>query len=224
MPRPARQAVLGDGNCCVHLSIRAHNGEFLFQSESVKRFLYALLLSLKPVFGILIHDYVFMDNHLHIILFTPSTQSLSRFMQRVFGALACFVNRLHHRTGRVFGERARTPVIQDGRRFLVTMRYLSLNPVRAGMVDRPHRYRWSGYRHYAYGEEDPLIDDAPEYLGLSRVASMRRKHYRDIAAELSGRGTVRLPEMTSWYFVGEVAWVRAMLRKNGFLRPLRPPG
>ena len=89
-------------------------------------------------------------------------------MQNVFGALGKFVNKREKRSGRVFGERARTPVIQEGRHFLRVMRYVDLNPVRAGMVLKSHHYRWSSYRHYAYGEKDELIDEAPEYEGLSR--------------------------------------------------------
>ncbi|HOX47459.1 MAG TPA: transposase [Myxococcota bacterium] len=207
----------------MHLSIRAHNGDFLFRPEVVKSFIYALLLSLKSIFGILVFDYVLMDNHIHLILWVPSTEALSRFMQRTFSALACFVNKLHGRSGRVFGERARTPVLQDGRRLLVTMRYLSLNPVRAGMTASAHEYRWSGYRHYAFGEPDPLIDDAQEYLGLSGVAATRRKMYQELVAEIPGRGARKLPEMTSRYFVGEIGWVRDMLRRRGFLSKRHPP-
>jgi len=71
-------------------------------------------------------------------------------------------------------DRARTPVIQNGRRFLCTMRYIDLNPVRAGMVRKAKDYAWSSYRYYAYGEQDDLIDPAPDYLGLSKVAAVRR--------------------------------------------------
>ncbi|MCK7490662.1 MAG: transposase [Comamonadaceae bacterium] len=70
----------------------------------VKSFIYALLLSLKAIFGILVFDYVLMDNHIHLILWVLSTEALSRFMQRAFSSLACFVNKLHGRSGRVFGE------------------------------------------------------------------------------------------------------------------------
>jgi len=224
MPRPSRKAVLGDGDCCVHLTIRAHNRAFLFQDEEVKRLLYNLLLSLKLACGVLVFHYAFLDNHIHLLIFAGSTELLSRFMQKVFGSLARFVNKRFGRSGRVFGDRARTPVVQDGRRFLTVMRYLDLNPVRAGIVPKSYQYKWSSYRHYAFGEPDELIDDAPEYLGLSKVPAIRRKLYRELSSSVPQRGRRRLPEMTSFYFIGDKDWVVMMCLRRGFLsRKKKPP-
>jgi hypothetical protein len=49
------------------------------------------------------------------------------------------------------------------------MRYGDLNPVRAGVVKSPKDWKWASYRHHAFGEPDPLIDDAPEYLALGET-------------------------------------------------------
>jgi putative transposase len=223
MPRPSRQAVLGDGNCVVHLTIRGHNQQFLFRDQEVKEWIYRLLLVHKVLLHIKIFHYCFMDNHIHLVLFTQSTEALSTFMQRVFGALARLVNRREKRSGRVFGERARTPVIQEGRHFLTVMRYVDLNPVRAGLVAKPHHYRWSSYRHYAYGEADELIDEAPEYEGLSCNPVLRRKHYRELVGCSPQLAVRRQPEMTSWFFIGDKDWVVMMCVKRGFMRLKKPP-
>ncbi len=46
------------------------------------------------------------------------------------------------------------------------MRYGDLNPVRAGLVKSPKDWQFSSYRHYAFGEKNPLIDDASDYVAL----------------------------------------------------------
>ena len=83
MARPSRREILGDGPATVHLVVRAHNRDFLLSEEIVKVTLYLLLLFYKSVYGILVHNYCFMDNHIHLILYIPSTEALSRFMQQV---------------------------------------------------------------------------------------------------------------------------------------------
>jgi hypothetical protein len=60
------------------------------------------------------------------------------------------------------------------------MRYGDLNPVRAGLVVSPKDWRWSSYRHYAFGDPDDLITDAPEYLALGRTPAERREAYRQL--------------------------------------------
>ncbi len=131
MARPSRQAILGSGPATVHLTTRVHNGDFLLADEIVKVQLYLLLFFYKAVFGILVYHYCIMDSHIHLILYTPTTEALSRFVHQVLSQLARFINKREGRKGQVFMDRARTPVIQDGRRFLNTMRYLDKNPVRA---------------------------------------------------------------------------------------------
>ena len=223
MARPARRDVLGEGPATVHLTVRAHNRDFLLADAAVKTMLYLLLLFYKSVYGILVYDYVFMDSHIHLTLYVPTTEALSRFMQQVFSQLARFINKRLKRCGQVFMDRARTPAIQSGRRFLCTMRYIDLNPVRAGMVRKAKDYAWSSYRYYAYGEHDDLIDPAPEYLGLSKVAAVRRKIYQQLVTKLVARGERKLPEMTNWYYIGDPAWVIGKMLRAGFIRPRKPP-
>jgi putative transposase len=224
MTRPSRHAVLGDGPACVHLIARFNNGEYFLSDPELKSTLRSLLLKFNREHLVRIHHYCFMDSHIHIIASTDSTDALSKFMHAVFFRLAQRINKRNHRKGHVFLDRPRTPVIQSGRRLLTTMRYLDLNPVRAQMVKKAHHYSWSSYRHYAYGEPDELIDDSPDYLGLSKVAALRRRQYRELVNAVSGEGNQRLPELSVWTYIGDLDWVRMMLRAGGFIRKPRPPG
>ncbi|EFK95161.1 predicted transposase [sediment metagenome] len=60
------------------------------------------------------------------------------------------------------------------------MRYIELNPVRAGMVPHPAEYRWSSYRANAQGEPDPVLSPHSLYVALAADDSSRQIAYREL--------------------------------------------
>jgi putative transposase len=104
-----------------------------------------------------------------------------------------------------------SPLIQpgaNGRHILTVMRYGDLNPVRAGMVRSPKDYAWSSYRHYAFGEPNPLIEDEPEYLALGRSPRERRLAYRQLfSTPLTSALRTRRPDIVEASFYGDPNWI-----------------
>ncbi len=107
-----------------------------------------------------VHAYVLMGTHVHLLL-TPD---------RPDGAMPLI------RAVRARGFDA-TPVYTR-RYVLACMRYIELNPVRAGLVRHPAHYRWSSYRANALGEADALLTPHALYCALGRSAEERRAAYR----------------------------------------------
>ncbi len=60
------------------------------------------------------------------------------------------------------------------------MRYIELNPVRAGMVADPADYPWSSFRHNTLGQADDLIVPRPEFQRLGESAKARHAAYHDL--------------------------------------------
>ena len=60
------------------------------------------------------------------------------------------------------------------------MRYIELNPVRAGMVDHPANYRWSSYAANALGVSNAVLTAHTEYVTLGRLSDNRQSVYRDL--------------------------------------------
>jgi len=60
------------------------------------------------------------------------------------------------------------------------MRYIELNPVRAGMVPHPEDYSWSSYRYNARGDENPLLTPHSLYRRLDRQTDARQSAYRQL--------------------------------------------
>ena len=66
---------------------------------------------------------------------------------------------------------------------LACSRYIELNPVRAGMVQRPEAYPWSSYRWHALCQDDSVVKDHALYHALGRTPHERRRAYRDLCQQ-----------------------------------------
>jgi putative transposase len=91
-----------------------------------------------------LHTYVLMSNHYHLLLTTPEP-TLSRGMQQLGGDYAEHFNEVHARVGHLFQGRFKSHLVDSERYLLEVSRYIVLNPVRAGMVDAPGKWKWSSY-------------------------------------------------------------------------------
>jgi putative transposase len=104
-------------------------------------------------YGILIHSYVLMDNHYHLILETPKG-NLLKVMHGINGRYTGYFNRKYGRVGHLFQGRYRGIIIDKDSYLIPLSRYVHLNPVRARVVERPEHYRWSSYRGYIGREKE----------------------------------------------------------------------
>jgi len=220
MPRPSRALLVGPGstNHCVW---RSHNFSRVLDSDEARAEFRRLLLFYRDRYGIQIHSYCFMGTHPHLMCRSRLGQkAFSAFWQVVNGCFARWFNERMERRGQVVMERLRSPQVQDGRHQLNVMRYGDLNPVRAGLVSSPRNWKWSSYRHYAFGEEDDLVTDAPEYLALGRTAPERRKAYLHLFARpLVKEFLVCKPGLVLSCFIGDEGWVRRRHRATGIPFP-----
>jgi putative transposase len=91
------------------------------------------------------HAHCLMANHYHAVI-TTREANLSRAIQELNSTYAQWWNRRHLRTGHVFQGRFGAQVVQNGDYLLTVVRYVVLNPVRAGIVSSPDQWPWSSYR------------------------------------------------------------------------------
>jgi putative transposase len=208
---PRRYLVdLGSTN---HCTWRSHNFTRVLEPEAAKRFFLNLVGKYAARHGIRIRAYCLMGTHPHMVVVASKGQAeFSRFWQIVNHLFARWYNRRHKsRRGQVVTQRMKSPMIQPGasaRHVLTVMRYGDLNPVRAGLVRSPKDYEWSSYRHYAFGEPNPLIEDEPEYLALGYSPAQRRHAYRQLfAIPLASSLRTRWSDIVEGLFYGDPDWV-----------------
>jgi putative transposase len=91
-----------------------------------------------------------------------------------------YFNWHYKRTGTLWEGRYRATIVDAENYLFECMRYIELNPVRAGMVARPRQYSWSSYRCNAEGRTDPLVSQHSLYRGLAREENERQGAYRTL--------------------------------------------
>lgn len=224
MPRIPRSLLVEEGSTN-HCTWRSHGFAFVLESDEARRYFLSLLRKHKEEFGIQIQSYCLMGSHPHVVCrSTKGQKAFSAFWHRVNWGFARWYNRRTGGRGQVVMERLRSPRIQDGRHQLAVIRYGDLNPVRAGLVSSAGDWKWSSHRHYAYGEENDLITDAPEYLALGRTGAERRKAYLHLfAVPLVESLLARRKDLVEAPFVGEERWVARRLRACGLSPPRDAP-
>jgi len=139
--------------------------------------------------GVGIHGYSLMDTHYHAQVTPSKADSLPRMMQRLGRRYVRYFNDRYRRTGTLWEGRYQSSLICDERQWFVCLRYVELNPVRAGMVSLPGDYEWSSHRSNGLGEENGLLTPHRLYLALGTDAESRAERW----AEMCGKP---LPERT----------------------------
>ncbi len=84
-------------------------------------------------------------------------------------------------------ERYKATVINSDQYLLTCMRYIELNPMRAGMAAHPHDYPWSSYPANADGYNNKLITQHTLYRHLGTDAAERECAYRQLFRAAIGR-------------------------------------
>lgn len=131
-------------------------------------------------FHCLIHAYVFMTNHVHLIMTPERENSIAKVLQSVGRRYVQYFDFAYQRTGTLWEGRYKATLIDTERYLLTCYRYIELNPVRANMVTHPSAYRWSSYRANALGQHDPLLTPHAEYLALGSRHDERQAAYRTL--------------------------------------------
>lgn len=129
-----------------------------------------------------VHAYVLMTNHVHLLVTGNVPRAVSATMHRVGARYVRRVNGWYARSGTLFEGRFRASLVQSERYVLVSMRYIELNPVRAGMVEHAEDFRWSSYRSNAGIECADWLVPRDEYRRLGRSARARGKAWRELVA------------------------------------------
>ena len=131
-------------------------------------------------FRVAVHAWVFMTNHVHLLV-TPSTErGVSELMQALGRRYVQYFNYQYKRTGTLWEGRFKSSLVQSEHYLLQCYRYIELNPVRANMVEDPADYAWSSYRSNGLGVKMALCSPHEEYLNLGRTKRQRLDAYRSL--------------------------------------------
>lgn len=167
-------------NIPVHLIQRGNNRQACFVGHEDYRCYLEWLKEYADQTGCHIHAYVLMTNHVHLLLTADRLDSVGQLMKALGQRYVQYFNRAYRRSGTLWEGRFRSCLIQDELYLLSCMRYIELNPVRAGMVAHPGDYPWSSYGINAQGESSRLVKPHELYGRLAKDIHSRQVAYREL--------------------------------------------
>ena len=143
---------------------RGNDRTDVFFDDDDRRCYLELLSKAVVWFRLRVYAYALMSNHIHLFLRTM-LPNISEVMYHVNIAYAHYFNKRHRKTGHLFESRFKSKLVQEDRYFLSLLRYVHINPVKAGMAASPEEYAWSSHRAYL-GYTDSVVSDPKEALLL----------------------------------------------------------
>jgi len=130
-----------------HVINRGHRRDAIFTCDDDRReFLHRLQLAVRK-YRLILHGWCLMPNHYHLLIETPAA-NISRAMHAFQSSYANWFRIKHHLVGSVFQSRYKAVLIENTEYLITALAYIHLNPVRAGLVERPEQYPWSSHRIY----------------------------------------------------------------------------
>lgn len=179
MPRPRRFHVPGG---IYHVTLRGNHRARIFHRENDFRLIECLLGEACFDYGLQVHAYCWMPNHIHVAI-AVSDHPLARPMQKLASVYARRVQSAQLTTGHLFERRYHAVLVDSERYLFALVRYIHLNPVRAGLVRTPGDYLWSSHLAYLEGSK-------PEWLRCDSVLRLlasdpdaARRAYRQFMQE-----------------------------------------
>src|SRR5262249_4341078 len=161
-----------------HVFNRGHNRAAIFHDHADYLFFLALLRHGAAAYRVALHVYVLMTNHFHVIATPSDADSFGPMMKDVGGEYTTHFNGKYERSGTLWTQRYRSPVIESDKYWLTCARYIEQNPVRAAIVEAPEQYPWSSYRAHAFGEWPTWLTPHRTYLALGATDEERQQEYR----------------------------------------------
>jgi len=201
-----------------HVTQRGNRRErTFFEDADYKRYRTMLGDAAKRA-GAEVWAYCLMPNHVHLIVVPSGEDGLRRTFADAHRRYTGMINARHEWTGHLWQGRFGA-VAMDEAHLLAAVRYVALNPVRAGLVRRARDWPWSSVGAHLSGQDDALVTVAPL---LERYGDFEEILDRQAEEEASTWAALRKSETTGRP-VGRSEWLLELEGRSGRkLMPAKP--
>ena len=168
-------------------------------------------------FGVVIWAYCLMPNHIHLIAVPESEEGLRRALGETHRRYTRHINFREGWRGHLWQGRFAS-FVMDFYHLLTAVRYVELNPVKAGLVDSPEQWPWSSAAAHIAGRDDSLVRVAP----MLEMVCENWNSYLSVPVDEKEMEILRCHERTGRPLGGDgfVSHLEAMLGR--ILRPQKP--
>lgn len=189
MSRPPRLHV--DGGF-YHVILRGNHREPIFFATGDRERFADLVAEMIQQFRMRVHAYCWMTNHVHLLM-QVSEVPLGHAIMRIAGRYARMVQERMPTTGHLFERRYRGILVDADEYLPELVRYIHLNPVRAGIVTAPQEYAYSGHQAYLRQAVTPwLTCEFTLRLFAPEPTAARRAYQRFVLAGIGARPNCEL--------------------------------
>lgn len=150
-----------------HVTQRGNYQQVVFDDDEDRAAYLRILRQSASLFGVRIWAWCLMNNHVHLVAVPADRTALALTFGRTHAAFALHVHQHRGLMGHLWQARFHSCVLDDDH-LRAAMRYVELNPVRAGLVRNAEDYPWSSARAHLLGQTSSLldsgcpVDDPPE--------------------------------------------------------------
>jgi REP element-mobilizing transposase RayT len=210
MARPLRIEYEG---AFYHVTARGNERRRIYYSQSDYEKFKDYLKEAQEKYAYVLHCYVLMNNHYHLILETPEA-NLSKVMHYVNGSYTNYINIKRKRSGHLFQGRYKAILIDRDRYLLELSRYVHLNPIRAALVVNLEDYVHSSYGSFVTRSKEDIVYRDLILEMVSRGGRGGPKRYRDFVEEAIGRSLEDpLKGVYGGAILGRVPFIKESLRR-----------
>jgi REP-associated tyrosine transposase len=212
MARKARAEVEGG---LYHVITRGNNRRRIFNCSSDYEKFLSMLARQKARLPFFLYAYCLMSNHVHLLV-ERQADAVGQIMHRLLTGYSQYYNRRYRRIGHLLQGRHKAMLCQSDRYLAELVRYIHLNPVRAGMVCDPADYEYSGHRAYLGLEKTNLVDVNPvlRHFGVNQREA-RARYAQFVKAGIEFGHKAELYAADDGRLLGDEEFVDATIHRIG---------
>ena len=214
MPRTARAS---RGGYCYHVVNRGNGRAQVFHKDGDYQAFVQLIADACERLPMRVLGYCLMPNHFHLVLWPHNNGDLSRWMQWLLTAHVRRYHKHYHSSGHVWQGRFKAFPIEEDEHLLRVLRYVERNALRAELVRRVERWRWSSLPVWQ-------AESVPEYLNVGPVPRPRTWiEYVNTPLTEAELARLRRSVARGTPF-GSADWTERTAKRLGLEASLRPRG
>jgi putative transposase len=165
-----------------HVTSRGNRKEAIFRNDQDRYAWLRILAAVCARFRWTVYAFCEMGNHYHLLIETRDA-TLARGMRQLNGVYTQQFNYRHETVGHVFQGRYKAILVQRQTYLMELIRYVVLNPVRAGLVATPGAWPWSSHVMVSDAAKAPEWLDTEWLLGqFSDQHDIAVRAYREFVA------------------------------------------
>lgn len=141
-----------------HIFNRGANRQAIFKEKSNYIFVLQNLKKYSNALNVSVIAYCLMPNHYHLLVRQDGENPTGLLPQRIFNSYTKAYNHSYSHTGTLFEGRFKIKQVLDDSHLVYVCKYIHLNPIKAGLVEKPEEWNFSNYREFLGPRQETLFD------------------------------------------------------------------